>query len=100
MGVQECLFKAAVRDDLECKLRLRGRQPLSEAQICFLVVVAHHGKMQDWWQKCALMVGMANSVLNPVIYAFWYSQFRLRIVKAWKSCFQGLAKKLCGSKIN
>jgi hypothetical protein len=32
--------------------------------------------------------GMLNSVMNPIIYAFWYAQFRLRISKAWRQCFR------------
>ena len=32
--------------------------------------------------------GMLNSIMNPIIYAFWYAQFRLRISKAWKQLFR------------
>ena len=34
---------------------------------------------------------MLNSIMNPIIYAFWYAQFRLRISKAWQILF----KKCC-----
>ena len=59
-------------------------EDLSDPDLCFLVLQTFHGKLQDLWQKIALMSGMVNSVLNPIIYAFWYSQFRVRIVLTWK----------------
>ena len=40
--------------------------------------------------------GMMNSIMNPIIYAFWYSQFRLRISKAWQQLFRKFFKQAKG----
>ena len=31
---------------------------------------------EDYRQMAAIMVGVLNSILNPIIYGFWYPQLR------------------------
>ena len=62
--------------------------------LCRLILEACHERTQDSWQKIALFVGVSNSIMNPIVYGFWYSEFRLRIVKGWKAVF----RKLCGNQ--
>ena len=60
------------------------------ANLCLPVLEAAHAQKMDAWQKWALIVGVTNSLLNPIIYGFWYSEFRLRITKAWRELFSSL----------
>ena len=87
---QECLFRAATTEDPPCNfhdLLESAHIKMTKETICYMIVQTFHGKLQDLWQKIFLMTGMMNSVLNPVIYAFWYQQFRLRITQTWKNFF-------------
>ena len=85
---QECVYLSATTspDQSSCRFDLMIPD-LTEDQVCYFALKVFHGKMQDLWQKIGLMSGMINSVLNPIVYAFWYSQFRLRITQTWKNFF-------------
>ena len=39
---------------------------------------------QDSWQKISLFLGATNSIMNPIIYAFWYPEFRTRLARGWR----------------
>ena len=92
---QECLFRAATMPNqnttcnhVEFMSVFNLKQDrFSSDEFCSVIIKIFHGKLEDLWQKCTLMLGMVNSLVNPVIYAFWYSQFRLRIVQTWKNFF-------------
>ena len=62
-------------------------EPMTNPEVCGFIIKLFHGKILILWQKCTLMLGMLNSLVNPIIYGFWYSQFRIRIVQTWKNFF-------------
>ena len=61
--------------------------PLKSSEVCGIVLKLFHGKVIILAQKCAIMLGLLNCLMNPIIYVFWYSQFRIRIVQTWKNFF-------------
>ena len=85
---QECLYKVATMpNQSDCLSRFIVIEPVENSELCGIVIKLFHGKIMLLWQKCALMFGLLNSLVNPIIYGFWYSQFRIRIVQTWKNFF-------------
>ena len=59
--------------------------------LCSMAHKAHHSYRADYLQLWSICVGVVQSVLNPVVYAFWYPQFRSqaaallgRVRASWK----------------
>ncbi|XP_059080483.1 uncharacterized protein LOC131878508 isoform X2 [Tigriopus californicus] len=48
----------------------------ADLPICTFIHQSLHSFMQDYRQLSAMLVGILNSILNPIIYAFWYPEFR------------------------
>ena len=44
--------------------------------LCSMAHKAIHSYRADYLQLWSICVGVGQSVLNPVVYAFWYPQFR------------------------
>ena len=84
--LQICLFHAFSSPVKTCRVISSDPLPL-----CRIAFEAYHALAQDSYQKMALFIGASNSLLNPVIYGFWYREFRLRFTKAWRQLF----KKIC-----
>jgi hypothetical protein len=53
-----------------------------------MVQRALHGYRQNYRQLLAVTVGVLHSVLNPIVYAFWYPQFRLQGRAVFRLCCQ------------
>jgi len=88
LSFQECLYKVATMpNQSDCLSRFKVIEPIENSELCGIVIKLFHGKIMLLWQKCALMFGLLNSLVNPIIYGFWYSQFRIRIVQTWKNFF-------------
>jgi len=74
----------------DCVLDLLRQEVFScdipELHQCQLVTDAVHTFKQDNLQLVALMVGATNSLINPVIYGFWYPDFRRTAIKTMYHC--------------
>lgn len=92
-----CLDTSSTRPSLsdvwktqDCVLDLL-RQEVSSCLIppphqCQLITEAVHTFKQDNLQLLALMIGATNSLINPVIYGFWYPDFRRTAIKTMYHC--------------
>ena len=84
---QQCLYQTATLPSKStCLFRFKV-DPLKSSEVCGIVLKLFHGKVIILAQKCAIMLGLLNCLINPIIYVFWYSQFRIRIVQTWKNFF-------------
>jgi len=78
----------------DCVLDLL-RQEVSSCLIpplhqCQLITDAVHTFKQDNLQLLALLIGATNSLINPVIYGFWYPDFRRTAIKTMYHCTKRL----------
>ena len=67
LQVQECVHKIKQNYPLKCNLEFLDKVDIS---------LAVHSFNQDTMQQFSIMMGNLNSILNPIIYAFWYPDFR------------------------
>ena len=57
---------------------------LGTADLCHEMGAVVHSVRHENWQLVSMTVGAVNSILNPIIYAFWYPQFRNQLSCVWK----------------
>ncbi|XP_059080318.1 uncharacterized protein LOC131878384 [Tigriopus californicus] len=96
MRLQICIFHAFSNPKKLCYINTKDTLfHVPPKHLCRPIMEAIHAQNQDSWQKIALVIGATNSLLNPIIYAFWYAEFRLRIRKAWRDLWSRI---VCQSK--
>eukprot|EP00094_Tigriopus_californicus_P001941 TCALIF_01869-PA protein Name:"Protein of unknown function" AED:0.37 eAED:0.37 QI:49/0.25/0/0.4/0.75/0.8/5/0/378 len=94
--LQICIFHAFSNPKKLCYINTKDTLfHVPPKHLCRPIMEAIHAQNQDSWQKIALVIGATNSLLNPIIYAFWYAEFRLRIRKAWRDLWSRI---VCQSK--
>lgn len=74
--VHQHLQEAAMED----LLALVCDKGIDESHVCGLVHLALHSQRQNLMQKTAVIIGVLHSIVNPIIYAFWYPQFRHQVL--------------------
>merc|ERR1719270_184477 len=77
----ECVYQTATLSERSTCLSRFKVDPMKDSEVCGIILKLFHGKVLILAQNCAIMLGMLNSLINPIIYGFWYSQFRIRIVQ-------------------
>merc|ERR1711892_1206625 len=75
---QDCVLDLLRQEVSSCLI-----PPLSQ---CQLITDAVHTFKQDSLQLLALLIGATNSLINPVIYGFWYPDFRRTAIKTMYHC--------------
>ena len=71
LALQECVYQL-----LDEGLEL-CTQPFEHEQLFIEnLQYALHSYQQDFLQMFSIMLANCNSILNPIIYAFWYPDFR------------------------
>ena len=71
----------------------------SNDKFCEIVHRSLHNLRQEYWQCLAIFIALANSLLNPIIYAFWYREFRQQLRRLLRylklNCILSLRDPLC-----
>ena len=76
LKVQQVLYLGDVVDEavkfpFKCEANIRPT--------CILVQQALHSYSQDNRQLTSILISVVHSILNPIIYAFWYPHFRQQL---------------------
>ena len=70
-----------------------------DEKFCALIHRSLHNLRQEYYQSLAIFIALANSLLNPIIYAFWYPEFRQQLGKLLgylqMKCILGFKDPLC-----
>ena len=70
------LFQECVHQLMESGLDVCSHQFQQDHTFADNLAFAVHSFEQDFLQMFSIMVANINSILNPIIYAFWYPDFR------------------------
>ena len=70
------LFQECVHQLMESGLGICSHQFQQDQTFADNIAFAVHSFEQDFLQMFSIMVANTNSILNPIIYAFWYPDFR------------------------
>ena len=70
-----------------------------EEKFCEVIYRSLHNFRQQYHQSLVIFIAFANSLLNPIIYAFWYPEFRQQLGKLLHylriKCINGVKDPLC-----
>ena len=98
MGENLKEYNTGQADPFELKLINITRDGLEE-KFCEVIYRSLHNFRQEYHQSLVIFIAFANSLLNPIIYAFWYPEFRQQLGKLLHylriNCVHGFKDPLC-----